>query len=337
MNFNVTVDKRTELLGILLLISDYNKIFPHLIEELDNKEYRENIFNRFLQFKDDKTVKLFNKLINELNLCYDAPVSLFLQLNEDFTYNELEEYPFYNRLQQSNLVLEFLNELPEFARKINFEQFYNDNLAFYQEIIAKTRKDSNADQIMQFMQDFYKMDFNKNSFKVNLLPYTTNGNFGTTIKNEIGCNLGLKNYSKPFTFIKENDYGSMLLHEFSHSVINPLTDKNCTFEGEQFADIWEQMKNMAYASVDCIVNEHIIRAIQIFHLKNIIKTEDSITSADARLKRDLKNGFKYMETCVNSIEYYYNNIDKYSNFEEYYPEILLNIEKNFNNSLTANN
>lgn len=336
MNFDVVVDKRTELLGVLLLISDYNKICPHLIEELYNKDYRENIFNRFSKFKEDKTVKLFNRLINELNFSYDAPVSLFLQLKEDFTFDELEEYPFYNRLQKSQLVLDFLNELPEFANRIEFKQFYKDNLGFYQEIIEKTKLHSNIDQITKFMTDFYKMDLSKNLLKVNLLPYATNGGFGTTIKNEIVCHLGLKNNSEPYTFLAEDDYGSMLLHEFSHSIINPLTDKYCTFKGGQFADIWEQMKNMSYGSVYCIVNEHIIRALQIFHLKEIIKTEKSLKKADFRLCRDLKNCFKYIETCVNSIEYYYQNIDKYSNFEEYFPKILSEIERNMNLSINAN-
>lgn len=336
MNYKVVVDKRTEMLGVILLISDYNKILPHLIEENGNKEYRDKIFNNFSKFKNEKVVTLFNEIINNLNFGYDAPVSLFLQLNEDFTYNELEKYPFYTRLKQSELVLEFLNELPKFAETINFEDFYNANQTFYKGIIEKTTKDSKIDEVMQFMTDFYKMDFNKNSFMVNLLPYTTNGNFGTTIKNEIGCNLGLKNYSKPYTFIKENDYGSMLLHEFSHSVINPLTEKYCTFEGKQFADIWEQMYNMAYGSVDCIVNEHIIRAIQIFHYKNIIKTEDSIKRAEERLNREIKNGFKYIKICVKSIEEYYKNIHKYSNFEEYYPKILSDIENNLDNTLTSN-
>ena len=53
MNIEISVDRRTELLGILLLISDYNKDFGFLIEECGNKEYREKIFNNFNQFKND--------------------------------------------------------------------------------------------------------------------------------------------------------------------------------------------------------------------------------------------------------------------------------------------
>lgn len=53
---SITVDKRTELLGILLLISDYNKTHDFLIEECGNKEYREKIFNNFSQFKKELSV-----------------------------------------------------------------------------------------------------------------------------------------------------------------------------------------------------------------------------------------------------------------------------------------
>ena len=70
MNIKIGVDKRTELLGILLLISDYNKNYGFLIEECGNKEYRDKIFSLFSQYKNEKAVQLLNQIFIVYILVY---------------------------------------------------------------------------------------------------------------------------------------------------------------------------------------------------------------------------------------------------------------------------
>jgi len=334
-NISITVDKRTELLGILLLISDYNKTHANLIEECGNKEYREKIFNNFSEFKNEKAIKLLNQIFEELNFRYDAPVSLLLQLNDDFTYNKLDEYPFETRLNKSQLVLDFLNELPNFAKKINFEEYYNSNLQFYNEIIAETNSKIDVSKVINFISEFYKTDISNIKFVINLLPYTTNGNFGSNHNDINYSNLGLKKFQrKELTFIRDQDFGTLALHEFSHSIINPLTSKYSTIKGKVFADIWDLMVKKAYGSAETIINEHIIRALEIFYLKNILKTEETINLANERLEREIDGGFKYITTCLESLEKYYEHINKYKDFEEYFPILIKNLENSTKKELT---
>ena len=333
MSIKITVDKRTELLGILLLISDYKKNYAFLIEECGNKEYRQKIFDNFSKYQEDKSVKLLNQIFDELNFRYDAPVSLFLQLNDDFTYSKLDDYPFHTRLKSSPLVLEFLDSLPAFCDKINFEEYYNSNIEFYEKIINETKKKTNIDIVVDTLEKFYKLDIKNISFVLNLLPYTTNGNFGSNHDNIIYSNIGLKKNPKDLlTFITDNDCGSLLLHEFSHSIINPLTDKYSNIPNNAFSDIFEQMSKMAYGASAPIINEHVIRAIEVFYLKHIINTPDSITFAEMKLNRNRENGFKYIDLCLANIKYYYENIDKYENFEEFYPTLINEL-----NNATINN
>jgi len=327
MNIEITVDRRTELLGILLLISDYKKDFGFLIEECGNKDYREKIFKNFSQIKDEKAIQLLNQIFEELNFRYDAPVSLFLQLNDDFTYDKLDEYPFKTRLNKSQLVLDFLNELPGFAKTINFEEYYNSNQNFYQEIVEETNEKIDIEGVLSFIENFYKMDISNIKFVINLLPYTTNGNFGSNHNNITYSNLGLKKFQKKeLTFITDKDLGTLILHEFSHSLINPLTSKYLTIKGKAFADIWDIMCKKAYGNVETIINEHIIRALEIFYLKNIIKTDESITFANQRLEREISGGFKYINDCLKSLENYYVNINNYENFEQYFPQMIENLK-----------
>ena len=325
-NILITVDKRTELLGILLLISDYNKTHSSLIEECGNKDYREKIFTNFLQFKNEKAVKLLNKIFDKHNFSYDAPVSLFLQLNEDFTFSELDDYPFKTRLKSSQLVLDFLNELPKFAQTINFEEFYNSNKQFYNDIIEETKSKIDVEKIVNFIFSFYKMDISKIKYILNLLPYTSRCNFGTNHNFITYSNVGLKRFQqKELTFICNNDFGTLALHEFSHSIINPLTSKYSNIKRKSFADIWDVMVKKAYGNVETIINEHIIRALEIFYLKNILKTKETINLANECLEREMNNGFKYIADCLNSLEFYYTHIDDYEDFEQYFPTLIQNL------------
>ncbi len=334
-NILISVDRRTELLGILLLISDYNKNYGFLIEECGNKEYREKIFSNFSQYKTEKAVKLLNQIFEELNFRYDAPVSLFLQLNQDFTFNQLDEYPFETRLKKSQLVIDFLNELPNFAQTINFEEYYNSNISFYDEIIEETNSKVDVEKVVEFIANFYKMDISKIRFVINLLPYTTNGNFGSNHKDTTYSNLGLKrNQKKDLTFITDIDFGTLALHEFSHSIINPLTSKHSTINENAFADIWEQMCSRAYGNVETIINEHIIRALELFYLKHIIKTPEAMQAYDKKLDFQLSVGFKYLPICLQLIENYYSNINDYKDFEEYFPTLIQEFEKATKKELT---
>ena len=327
-NISIIVDKRTELLGILLLISDYNKNYGFLIEECGNKEYRQKIFTNFSQYKNEKAVKLLNQIFEELNFRYDAPVSLFLQLNDDFTYDKLDDYPFKTRLKESQLVLDFLKELPDFAKTINFDDYFKSNTNFYKEIIEETNDKVNVKKVVEFISNFYKIDISNIKFVINLLPYITNGNFGSHHNDITYSNLGLKkNQIKELTFITDIDFGTLILHEFSHSIINPLTSKYSNIPGKAFADIWEQMKLRAYGHVESIINEHIIRAIELFYLKNIIKTPEAMIAYDKKLEFQLSIGFKYVPVCLELLENYYIHKDNFGNFEEYFPYLINEFEK----------
>ncbi len=210
MEIKVCVDKKTELMGVLLLISDYGKLYPELVEVCHNEEYREKVYKHFAAFKNEKAVKLLNEICNKLNFCYDAPIALILQLDENFKFDALLPYPFEERLESSNLVIEFLNELPHFVEVSRFEEFYNSNQKFYSKILEETERFINPDMIEEFFNEFYKMDIST-KFVINLLPHSTNGNYGVGPKGEIGCNLGAKEVDGKLAFVWD-DVGDLFVH-----------------------------------------------------------------------------------------------------------------------------
>ena len=332
MKIDITIDKRTELLGVLLLISDYNKSFPNLLEVCNNEEYRNKIFNNFNKFKKEKAVVLLNEIIENLNFSYDAPVSLFLQLNEDFTFEKLNEYPFYSRLEKDDLVIKFLKELPKFAKKINFDEFYTSNLPLYNKIIAEVKDKTHIHDVISFINKFYNANLHDKEFVINLLPYTTKGNFSTFHNNKIYSNLGVKpSTNNKMRFVSNKDCGGLILHEFCHYIVNPLTDKYSKIKKSYFKDVWKEMDKQAYGHAPTIINEHVLRAVDKIYLNNYINTKQSKKYAKDEMEYEInKCSFIYLPDLVKDLKDYYINLDKYKNFEEFYPTLLKNFEQHIN-------
>ena len=88
------VDYRTELLSIILILSDdYKKIVGNKMVPLNNKFIYDDIYNKFSKYKNHKTIKLFNEIIKKHPYFnYDAPVTMILQLDENLKCNKLNDY-----------------------------------------------------------------------------------------------------------------------------------------------------------------------------------------------------------------------------------------------------
>lgn len=320
---DIIVSKKTELMGIMLLISDYKEKYPFLVEEMNNKEYRNEILNTFSKFKNTKTIKLLNKIINTLCFNYDAPIYLIEQVNDDLSYDNLPSYPFKERLESSNLVIDFLNSLKEFSTLIKFNDFYNKHLNYYNEGITQINNLVKDYKIVKFLKDFYKMEFKNINFIINLMFFATHGNYGINVNNDFICNQCLReSENNKINFIDSVDNTlTLYVHEFSHSVVNPLTRKYSNITMDYFNDIKDKMIKQAYNLPETIIDEHIVRGIELVFLKYSFK--DSSSNYVLKWKKEYEEiGFIYINEIFNKLDYYYTNKQMYKDFEEFFPELL---------------
>ncbi len=328
----IRVDRKTELLGIIQIISNYRKKFPQLLEKHGNKDYVEQIERQFGKYKDHRVVKLFDEIVLNDNFSYDAPVDLFLQLNDDFSYTSLKDYPFKTRLESDSRVIEMLDLLQSFAKEIDFEKFYEQNKARYSMFINNTLSQLGSNNLIEYILNYYNLP-NKNNFIVNLLPFQTWGNYGIHINNDLYSNIcGSHETDKETEIFPDetipNGLIYLLHHEFSHSFINPLTDKYNIIKDDDtiFSEIFEIMENQAYGDNLTIINEHIIRALTLryrLHVTGDISRYEQRTNAERGL------GFIYIDNILNSLIMYENNRDTYKNIEEFYPVIINNMIMNY--------
>lgn len=306
-DLEIRVDRRTELLGILEVISNYRETYPKLLEEKGNKDYLEDIKRRFGKYNNHEVIKLFNEIVNNNNFGYDAPIQLFLQLNDDFTFSNLEDYPFKTRLNSDPKVLKLLKLLPEFSREISFEDFYKNNTSRYQKYINNVKENLGNIDIISFLNSYYNISNNK-KFIVNLMAWQTGVNYGTQNDTEIHTNISVfynsNNDDNVFSSNnKDMNYAYLLYHEFSHSFINPLTEKYNIISDDNtiFSDIFEKMKELAYKDNDTIINEHIIRALTI-RWEYLTNHDEELYNK--RIEKEKKRGFIYIESILESLIYY---------------------------------
>jgi len=328
-NIEIRVDRRTELLGIIQIISDYQKKYPHLLQKhCNNREYVEEIEKRFLKYKKHEVIKLFDIFVKKYRFSYDGPVALFLQLDKNYICSELDYYVFQERLYGDNKVYDFINLLPGFAKEIGFEKFYNSNKNKYQEFINPIVVEIEKNDIIKFLLDYYGLPSEK-KYVLNLLPFQTYGNYGVNTKTCVYANISGRINSTKKTDVFVNcsfDFSNLLYHEFSHSFINPLTDKHALTSEEDpiFNNIFEAMQEQAYGNNRTIINEHIIRALTLrfmFHINKDIEFYNEL------LQKEKEKGFIYIENILESLIYYENNRNKYTNIDDFYPIIIKNIRQ----------
>ena len=121
----------------------------------------------------------------------------------------------------------------------------------------------------------------------------------------------LKKLLTKINFIDEkHNTLTLYVHEFSHSIVNEITDKYNNLPNDFFDDIKYVMTKMHYNLNNTIIDEHVIRAIEIIYLKYAVNSKESLKYADKLIKEYKEIGFIYIEACIKSLENYYKELKK---------------------------
>ena len=132
-NICVTVDYWTELLGVMYVICEDEKVSRHGGQERNNKKYRQEIIDKFSCFSQHKAVKLLQKLSKEYYFNFDSPVLLCLQIsNGNICRRSVCKG---RRMIERGLFNEFVCSIKEFEKVCEFEKFYNEHIDEYKKYI----------------------------------------------------------------------------------------------------------------------------------------------------------------------------------------------------------
>lgn len=331
-NINVMVNPNMELLSIVEYLSDYNTR-TGLMTRFDI-EYKSDVDEYFEKYKNHEAVKYFDK-ISQKGFSYAAPPTAILYLDSqlqkisNLDYTEDLLYRAGGEIQLEK----FVTLLQKFYTDTNFQEFFNDHIDYYNDIIDETIKNMGDHNYIKELEDYYGLK--QNSYNIVLVSLFHPGGFGPKI--EVGENKfdiysiigpqGIQNGNPIFG--SEEQFKYLQRHEFSHSFVNYLADIHedelMKYE-ELFDPIRKPMADMAYGDWKTCVNEHIVRAITTRMAFN-----DGKEKGEQALAYEEKNKFIYVEDLVNKLCEYENNREVYKTFEDFYSELIKAFDKYLNN------
>jgi len=306
MKINYCVDKRAEVMEILLFLTNYFNKYPDLKVEIET-EYIKDVKAHFLKFKNHKAVKILQKIIDTHNFCYDAPICLAYQLKTDYSFSKLPDYPFQDRLGVDEIILVFLKELKNFVVDSDYEKFYEIHKPMFKQWLKEVKTKVDND-VINWLNNFYKEELNK-KYYISLMPLQTNANYGIDESNKSICNFGIKynldQNKTSFCFANKTKFNTMFLlqHEFSHPLINPLVDK--FLEVDKLAtlpkDVVNIIENLAYNEGANYVDEQIIRATTIIYLQ---ETFPDICDVEGAILDEEEQGFIHTRAILKALKKY---------------------------------
>lgn len=321
---NITVDPRIELITAVQQQADYDRLTRF------DFSYKDEMKEYFNKYKNHKAVKTFHKL-SKKGFSYDAPPSVMLYLSSTLSLKENNIIPndLIDRASGKKELLEFIDELKDFSIEADFNKFYEQNNSFYQTMIDNVYKNIKDMGLIETLDDYYGMEVN--SYNLILSPMLHAGGYGPKVEAENGL-YDVYGIIGPQSIIKDNDgkmvpdYSSetirhIVWHEFSHSFINPITEKYIN-EINQYNDLYskieKQMSSQAYSNWETCVNEHIIRAITA----RLIYLDQGQSAYNTIIANERANGFYYVPALCESLARYEINRDDYPTLESYYPELI---------------
>ena len=223
--------------------------------------------------------------------------------------------------------VKFLKLLNDFYSDTDCKSFFKNNSELYH--IASNR----FLKVYKELDTSWYLDFYgekpKGEFVIVIGLGNGGGNYGPKIiypdgRESVYAIMGIWSVdSTGLPTYKVNSYFPTLLHEFNHSFINHLVEKNKTELKKSGSAIYSQLKdvmnNQAYGNWETMISEALVRAAVIKYMKDHNTEEELITK---ELNSQLNRGFVWTDKLVNELEIYDSNRDKYPSLESFMPEIV---------------
>jgi len=322
-NFSVQVNPCLEFMNGILLTSRYNELtIPYigygLMTEEINK-YTQSLKEFFKPYGEEPIYSMIEQMIPN-GFTFSRPVELMLGLGN--SNNFVMQFPLSDLCIQYCEEIECINTLlkilKSFESKIGFFNYFETIKSFYDPIISNILNSLSEYPFIELLE----MQFGKKQNSYNyVLSSLMIGSFGISFIDQKSLKADM------FSVFATDNFSlspAILFHEYSHLFINPLTDiyidivKTYTGTYEKLQKNKLPAYGSGYGDFNECINEHFVRAMTI-HLLKKLNLNDMATE---NLKNDLYRGYKYIPAILEKYNFYDVNRDKYSDFNQFYLELL---------------
>jgi hypothetical protein len=316
------VDKRVEITSIAFRLAGSEEYNSEIF-----KVYTDRINQHYAGHKEHELIDFIKKIRNDKGVSYDAVMKMAVHLDENLD----PLVPFNDKVPESRWghenAYKFAELLKDFYHSSNSAQFFESNEDLYS--LSKERFLPIYNKLdLNWYTEFYGNQPNEKFIIVNGLG-NGGGNYGPSVKlpngqKEVYAIMGAWNTdSEGMVEYPINNYFPTLLHEFNHSFINELLEKNYpAFENSAkilFEQVREKMNNGAYESWQTMVNEALVRAAVIKYMQDHSFTEKQI---ELEKSEQINRGFIWIEDLVRELDNYDKQRDKYPTLENYIPQLV---------------
>lgn len=322
------VNENVELMSILSRMAGF-------------QEYHMDMAGQYIKdmdsyFKDNTVhpaVGYMQALRNKYGISFDAVMSMAIHLdNRNGTLSLIEEdVPTLDKRWMEVDKGEFLSHLNNFYKETKFNAFFKAHKSLYEKGI-KSYQDN---VINHFDIDWYPRFYGNEPqevFSVIIGFCNGGGNYGVNRqvkgkKKEVFAVVGYY-VDKEDRPMYSKEYLPTLIHEFNHSFINHYLDENqypaYVKELEPAAvDLFKSsqwsMSRQAYNNWKTMVNESLVRAAVICYMLDKAYKPEEIRN---ELLEQMQRNFRWMPELVNVLRKYEKKQAKYSNFENFYPNVI---------------
>jgi len=316
---NITVDPRMELLSAVQVISDYPTINR-------KTSYSDELMKFFAKDTLSNAVIFTTKLATDFGFTYDAPIDLMLRLSQVPDLKLLHPYSerMIERAHGKENLDNYTVTLHDFAIKSHFTEFWNSKKSYYQKIVDYTADDLGDFDPVGKLESYYNES--KNSYTVTLSP-SFGGGYGIRIPSsnnglDIFACIDVREMKDNIPYYSKRGLSYFLWHEFSHSYVNPLTEKYKTrikTSSKLFNLLENEMRDISWGSWQNCIDEHIIRAVYI----RLLTLYGKENEAKSQLIREKSLHYVYIEPLIEKLKQFeIERQTKNITFSNYYPTLL---------------
>lgn len=264
---NITIDDRIETLYSIAYFDNYFLVNKHA------NIYKNTLDQKLKTLKNHRAVALFDSISKKYNFSYYRPVEWILQ-HSDFpdlkkTKNKLDENDETITKGKEYLLDEFKKELIKFNKDSLFQKYLKGIKPINEKVIETVLESKSIKFLPDYLEDYYGTKLS--SYNLIISPLLHSGGFNSEIINEkgerevyaiIGPNGEINFYPH---FDKDYLEMDMILHEFGHSFVNPLTDKYVNqienLKNKYYNEkLQKNGKNQGYSKWKYVFNEILLRS-----------------------------------------------------------------------------
>ncbi|MDR2882835.1 MAG: DUF4932 domain-containing protein [Alistipes sp.] len=315
------IDRNVELMSIVWRLAgsrEYSNTHFQL--------YTDRIDNHFGEYKRHEMVCFAREIRSQYGVSYNAVPQMAMHLNgdlnlrSDITDNELD--PRWKDVDKER----FTTLLKQFAADTEANRFFDDNAELYAGATERFLPVYEAVDL-KWYTNFFGAEPQEKFAIVNGLGFGSS-NYGGAVeytdgRKEVYAFMGAWSVDEAgMVDFPMGEYIPILLHEFNHSFVNPLTAvhrESFREVGEMFyATLRRQMSSQAYSNWEIMLNEALVRAAVIKYMKD--HGVDS-TSVAGLVQMEKSKGFGWIEPLVAELDKYAAAREEYPTLDDYMPRL----------------